>query len=121
MAFSVDPGQERSDLSLHCLLRPVCLTLEKKIRYYVIVLLVSCIGYASKEVLHTNIYILWEFNEKPYSKPLERNVVYIPVTTPSLRDVSDVKINMAVYNLTGRRRFPQFAETLRVNVLLIDY
>ena len=34
-------------------------------------------------VLLLNIYILGIFTEKPYSKPLERNVVYIPITTSS--------------------------------------
>ena len=28
-----------------------------------------------------NIYILCVFTEKPYIRPLERNVVYIPMTT----------------------------------------
>ena len=28
-----------------------------------------------------NIYILGEFTEKPYSKPLEHNIVYIPIIT----------------------------------------
>ena len=37
------------------------------------------------------IYILGVFTEEHYSKPLEQNVVYIPITTPY--DVSDVKIN----------------------------
>ena len=31
--------------------------------------------------LHSNIYILGIFTEKPYIKPLERNVIYIPITT----------------------------------------
>ena len=30
-----------------------------------------------------NIYILGVLTEKPYSKPLERNVVYIPIITLS--------------------------------------
>ena len=30
-----------------------------------------------------NIYILGVFTEKLYSKPLEHNVVYIPITTSS--------------------------------------
>ena len=29
--------------------------------------------------LSENIYILCVFTEKPYSKPLERNVVYTPI------------------------------------------
>ena len=44
--------------------------------------------YKNKEVciildLFINIYILCVFTEKPYSKPLERNVVYIPIITLS--------------------------------------
>ena len=31
--------------------------------------------------LHTFIYMLSVFTEKPYSKPFERNVFYIPITT----------------------------------------
>ena len=33
--------------------------------------------------LFLRIYILGVFTEKPYSKPLERNVVYIPIITLS--------------------------------------
>ena len=33
--------------------------------------------------LVNNIYVLGEFTEKPYSKPFERNVVYIPIITLS--------------------------------------
>ena len=33
--------------------------------------------------LYYNIYILNVFTEKPYSKPLERNIVYIPRITLS--------------------------------------
>ena len=32
---------------------------------------------------NNNIYTLGVFTEKPYSKPLERNVVYIPIITLS--------------------------------------
>ena len=35
------------------------------------------------KILTANIYILGVFTEKPYSKPLERNVVYIPIITLS--------------------------------------
>ena len=40
---------------------------------------------ACEAPLHANIYILSLFTEKPFSnsKPLERNVVYIPITTSS--------------------------------------
>ena len=43
-----------------------------------------------------NIYILDVFTEKPYSKPLERNVVYSPIITLSRAtsyDFNDVRIN----------------------------
>lgn len=33
--------------------------------------------------LSVNIYIIGAFTEKPYIKPLERNEVYIPITTSS--------------------------------------
>ena len=33
--------------------------------------------------IYRNIYMLGVFTEKPYSKPLERNVVYIPIITLS--------------------------------------
>ena len=36
-------------------------------------------------------------------------------------DVSAVKINMALYNLVGRRAVSQYIETLRVNVLLLQF
>ena len=35
--------------------------------------------------LHTYIYMLSVFTEKPYSKPFERNVVYIPIIKSSLK------------------------------------
>ena len=35
------------------------------------------------QIIFVDIYMLCVFTEKPYSKPLERNVVYIPITTPS--------------------------------------
>ena len=38
-----------------------------------------------------NIYILGVFTEKPYSKPLERNVVYIPINTSSHATSHDFK------------------------------
>ena len=38
-----------------------------------------------------NIYILGVFTEKPYSKPLERNVVYIPIITLSHATSHDFK------------------------------
>ena len=34
-------------------------------------------------ILFLCIYILGVFTEKPYSKPLECNVIYIPITTSS--------------------------------------
>ena len=75
-----------------------------------------------------NIYILGVFTEKSYGKPLERNAVYIPVTTIESRDVSDVKINMALCNLIGRQphhdvtdAVPQLAGKLQVNALLLQF
>ena len=41
-------------------------------------------------LLQTNIYVLGVFTEKPYSKPLERDEVYIPIITLS-RQIRDVK------------------------------
>ena len=38
-----------------------------------------------------NIYILGVFTEKPYNKPLERNVVYIPIITLSNATSHDFK------------------------------
>ena len=38
-----------------------------------------------------NIYILGVFTEKPYSKPLERNVVCIPIITLSHATSHDFK------------------------------
>ena len=46
--------------------------------------------------LSKNVYILGVFTEKLYSKPLKRNVVYIPIITLShatSHDFNDVKIN----------------------------
>ena len=37
------------------------------------------------------------------------------------RNVSDVKVNMAVYNLTGIGAVPQLAEKLHVSVLLLKF
>ena len=48
--------------------------------------------------LSANIYILRLPNEKPYSKPLKRNVVYIPTTTLPVTS----KSTTTLYNLTGR-------------------
>ena len=42
------------------------------------------------------IYILGAFTEKSYSKPMERNVVYIPITTSS-HETS--KYTTVLYNL----------------------
>ena len=36
---------------------------------------------ADEDMLQRYIYILGVFTENPYSNPLERNVVYIPITT----------------------------------------
>ena len=63
--------------------------------------------YKNKEVciildLFINIYILCVFTEKPYSKPLERNVVYIPIITLS-HAMSVCQNNPWLYNLTGRQ------------------
>ena len=44
------------------------------------------IGSVSEEFL-TSFYILSVFNEKPHSKPLERNVVYLPTTTSNFNIV----------------------------------
>ena len=42
-------------------------------------------------VILQNIYILDVFTEKPYSKSLERNVVYIPIITLSHKTSHDFK------------------------------
>ena len=55
-------------------------------------------------ILLMNIYILDVFTEKPYSKPLERTVVYIPLITLSHTKSHDFKINHGLYNLIGHRR-----------------
>ena len=48
-----------------------------------------------------NIYILTGFINKSFSKPLERNVVYIPIIiSPSVAS----KETTALCNLIGRRR-----------------
>ena len=44
-----------------------------------------------KGSLRLNIYILAVFTEKAYSKPLERNVVYIPIITLSHATSHDFK------------------------------
>ena len=48
----------------------------------------------NKNELLQNIYILGVFTEKPYSKQLERNVVYIPINTLSHATSHDVRINL---------------------------
>ena len=48
-------------------------------------------------VLKLKYLLLGVFTEKPYSKSLEGNEVYIPITC-------DVKINMVLYSLTGHQR-----------------
>ena len=50
------------------------------------------------------IYVLGVFTSKPYSKPLECNVVYIQITIPSLAPSVTSKQDMALYNLIGRWR-----------------
>ena len=60
-------------------------------------------------VIIRNIYIFGVCTEKPYSEPLERNVVYIAITTSS--DVSDIKIN---YGSLVHVSDPQLEEKLRV-------
>ena len=66
---------------------------------YYLVLSVICLYVVYPEspvgLLNLNIYILDVFTEKPYSKPLERNVVYIPIITlshPTSYEFNDVKI-----------------------------
>ena len=49
----------------------------------------------NKNELLQNIYILGVFTEKPYSKQLERNVVYISINTFSHATSHDVKINLS--------------------------
>ena len=65
------------------------------------------------------------FTEKPYSKPLEGNIVYIPITT-SGQETS--KKTMAVCSLIGCGRHhvlidavPKLPEKLRVNGLLLQF
>ena len=41
--------------------------------------------------VHINIYIVGVFTEIPYGKPLERNVVYIPIITLSHATSHDFK------------------------------
>ena len=55
----------------------------------------------SKRFLVTflNVCLLGVFTDKSCSKSLGRNSVYI-----ESRDVNEVKINMALYNLIGRQR-----------------
>ena len=48
---------------------------------------------AVRYTLRSNTYILGVFTEKPYSKPLEGNVVYIPIITLSHATSHDVKVN----------------------------
>ena len=76
--------------------------------------------------INSNIYILCVFTEKPYSKPLERGVVYIPITTSGHATSMTSKQIMALCNLTGRRyhdvinAVPKLAEKLHVNGLLLQ-
>ena len=48
-------------------------------------------GVGDIEKLCQYIYILGVFTEKPYSKPLERNVVYVPIITLSHATSRDFK------------------------------
>ena len=47
--------------------------------------------YSVKSRIRINIYILGVFTEKPYSKPLKCNVVYIPIITLSHATSHDFK------------------------------
>ena len=64
------------------------------------------------------------FTEKPYSKPLERNLLYIPIITTSLATSVTSEQTMALYNLVGRRRclaVKKKQKNLRVNVILLQF
>ena len=52
---------------------------------------------------YANIYILGVCAEKPYIKPLERNIVYIPITTSSNATSMPSKLTMARCELIVRR------------------
>ena len=55
------------------------------------------------EQLSNNIYIFGVSTETSYSKPLEHNVAYIPITSSS-HATSVTSKNMVPYNLIGRWR-----------------
>ena len=72
------------------------------------------------------IYILGVFTEKPYSKPLERNVVYIPIITMSHATSHDFKWRqnkpwMSTIWLDVIDAVPLLAEKMRVNVFLLQF
>ena len=77
------------------------------------------------------VYILGVFTEKPCSKPLKRNVVYIPIITLSQatsHDLNDVKIHhgsIQSYWTSATHAVidtvPLLAEKLRVNVFLPQF
>ena len=60
-------------------------------RGYAEVQILKSRGYGNGHYTFSYIYILGVFTEKPYSKPLERNVVYIPVITLSHATSHDFK------------------------------
>ena len=57
----------------------------------------------SECIVTPKIHIFDTFTEKPFSKPLDRNVVYIPITSLSHATSHDVKIKMVLYDPIGRR------------------
>ena len=75
------------------------------------------------------IYILGVFTEKPYSKPLESNVVYIPIITLSHATSQDFKwrqnkpwlstIWLDVCDIIDT--VPLLAEKLHVNVFQLQF
>ena len=45
-------------------------------------------NHRQNQMLSVNIYILDVFTENPYSKPMECNVVYIPITSSQATSVT---------------------------------
>ena len=69
--------------------------------------------------LKSYIYILSVFTEKPNSKPLDRDAVYIPMITSS--HATSMTSKLALYNLIGSLAIPQLAGKLRVNIFLLQF
>ena len=66
--------------------------------------------------LFQNIYICGVFTDNPYSKLLEHNVVYIPITTLNL--VASHEFNWrqtkALYNLIGHQQYHDIIDTIQL-------